>query len=338
MNLSAINAAELNGSNEVWSWYGSSSVVAGSSLVPALQLIPGQAPANIVAASSGEAIYGRSGSGVSQILLSADGDGTRRTIGEGAAFISFAADGIGALSVFVSGAAQISLLSDAEGLRMALGEGASVVSLASSATGILQLLTGGESALTFGAEGDGTRRTFGEGYSAVDLDASGIGVLLLRTDGFSDVAFVSSGDGTRRVIGQGESIIVVSPSLEYRIAQAGWLEAAVAVAVASSGGGHLVIDAPSMIAPLAFGADGEPRLGGRLLGEGNAILEVYSRGTLGFRHYVYAEGSAAIQIQARTERAGIPPIPNTYIAAPATRSLQVNNEPRLFTVPAERRL
>lgn len=113
MNLFAINAAEINGSNVVWSWYGSSEVaiqasgdgyrgapLSGASNIvvqtsgdPAVRMFPSFQAANIVFSASGDALYGRSGSGTSTIQLSTTLNGTRWVLGESASDIVFEADG-----------------------------------------------------------------------------------------------------------------------------------------------------------------------------------------------------------------------------------------------------
>lgn len=113
MNLFAVNAAEVNGSIEVWSWYGDAAlsvsgqgalsigltmsgdaqVVAAGHLDPSLRLIPNLAASQVQVASGGEAIFGRSIEGAASISLSASGDGTRWTFGESAAEIVFVLEG-----------------------------------------------------------------------------------------------------------------------------------------------------------------------------------------------------------------------------------------------------
>lgn len=260
MSLFAINAAALNDSNEVWSWYGSAEMAAATELAPALRLVPSLDAAVIQGEIGGEAIYGRAAEGDALIALQADGEGTRWAFGSSDALLEFEVTGDG----LVSGA--------------------------------------------------------GGGYFPIRFD----GAMIPHVAASGMLA--------------GAVTVEVQSSVTSRRAVPIRLEAASAINLAANGAGFLIMDAPGMSAAVGVLAEGAGRLGGKLYGEGNATIEVYSRGALGLRRYVYAEGSAKIQIQVRTEKAGIPPIPDTYIAAPAIRSLQVKNEPRLFTVPAERRL
>jgi len=260
VNLFAINAAALNDSNEVWSWYGASELVASSDAEPALWLRPDLDEAAVAVATEGEGLYGRAGEGDAFIVLSADGEGTRWVIG-------------------------------------------------ASDAGIL-------------------------------LEAIGEGVAVGTSNAYFPIAFTSTlipyVAGTVQLEGAGA--IRLDTSARYRIPGTVYLSAKSSIHVGAAGAGFLILDAPGMDVELLTRADGAARLGGKLQGEGRSTIQVYSRGALDSRHYVYAEGSAAILLQAIDAKAGIPPIPDHYIAAPAIRSLRINNEPRLFTVPAERRL
>lgn len=123
MNLFAINAAALNDSNEIWSWYGdagmalqadgviaigltaigSGDVVLQSDLLPQLRLIiPGAA--DVVLLADGEALYGRAAVGGSQMALTAAGDGVRWTFGDSdlQAEFQFEGDGLVVPQVSVS--------------------------------------------------------------------------------------------------------------------------------------------------------------------------------------------------------------------------------------------
>lgn len=113
MDLFAVNGAEINGNIEIWSWYGTSDiqlVADGGLMVGAV--LSGQAnvavasscdamviynpitlAADIVLTSTGEALYGRSGSGESDLYISSDADGTRWVMGESASDIVLQAAG-----------------------------------------------------------------------------------------------------------------------------------------------------------------------------------------------------------------------------------------------------
>lgn len=154
MNLFAINAAEINGSNEIWSWYGSSevaiqaqgdgyrgaplegvsSIQVTSALEPAAILHPLFQDAAISLSATGEALYGRSGSGTSTILLATELDGTRWVLGESASDIIFEADGDA--QVVAPAAATFTLVINSsleEHVTPAeMGEGSSVIEIVSA--------------------------------------------------------------------------------------------------------------------------------------------------------------------------------------------------------------
>ncbi|QRE00591.1 hypothetical protein [Pseudomonas phage Itty13] len=158
MNLHPINAAELNGSNEIWSWYGSSTVavasdaesIRGASLSgdasiqvqttgePSVLLTPPFYAANIMLDSDAEAIYGRSGSGASIIQIGSDADGTRWVLGESASDIVFLADGDA--QVVAPAAASFDIIFETvieERVTPGIfGEGASQIIIATGAEGV----------------------------------------------------------------------------------------------------------------------------------------------------------------------------------------------------------
>ena len=137
---------------------------------------------------------------------------------------------------------------------------------------------------------------------------------------------------------EGRMPVVLAASLKgYRV-PATLLAGQAAVQLAGIGKGSLAIASPPGSATIHIDADGAARLGAKLSLEGVAIIETYARGYLESWHYVYAEGSASIDIMARAEKHGTPNIPGYYIEAPAMRALRVAEEARRFTVPAERRV
>ena len=113
MNLFAVNEADVNGSIEVWSWYGDAelavncqgelsagltiagdaSVVLEGALEPSLRVTPNLDGSQVLLSSECEAIFGRSIEGQASITLSALGEGVRWTFGESNSGIVFELDG-----------------------------------------------------------------------------------------------------------------------------------------------------------------------------------------------------------------------------------------------------
>lgn len=132
--------------------------------------------------------------------------------------------------------------------------------------------------------------------------------------------------------------VVLSSSFQAYSVPATLLSGVAPVQFAGIGMGNLVVTSPPGAAEIRLSADGAARLGAKLSLEGSAVIETYARGYLESWHYVYAEGSAALEILARAEKHGTPIIPGYYVEAPVMRALRVVEEARRFTVPAERRV
>lgn len=113
MNSAVLNLAALDDSNEVWSWYGNSSMavqasgaiqfgltLSGSASVQmvaaggaVLYATPSFTPAGIALTASGVLTYGATGAGQATLKVSSDGDGTRWALGQSASQILFQAAG-----------------------------------------------------------------------------------------------------------------------------------------------------------------------------------------------------------------------------------------------------
>jgi hypothetical protein len=112
VNAFSLNAASLDGSNQIWSWYGdanivfqadgdvalglvasgSADVVLQADLLPRLN-VSASGSADVVFVLDGDLLYGRTASGDMQLVLTADGDGTRWTFGASDLTAVFQADG-----------------------------------------------------------------------------------------------------------------------------------------------------------------------------------------------------------------------------------------------------
>lgn len=151
MNAFALNAAAINDSNEVWSWYGASDVamqsvgegIRGATLSGASQvvmqsdavafayLMPPASSSSVALSSTAQALYGRAGEGVSQIQIASTGDGTRRVMGESSVEIVFEADGDAQVVPPISGTSNIVLEMELEErvTPALIGEGVSAIVL-----------------------------------------------------------------------------------------------------------------------------------------------------------------------------------------------------------------
>lgn len=215
MNLFAVNAAEVNGSIEVWSWYGDAAlavdaagelklglvlagdaqVVTTGALEPQMRAIPNLVASDIQVAAAGEAIYGRTGEGTAQIVASAVGEGRRWTFGE-------------------SNAAQIvfELEGDAQVLQPAAGNFTLVVNSALDADVRSTVIEPGFAAIVLDGslESKVSRRHLGEGVAEIHLASVGSGYLVV--DGpasLAQVVLLAEGDARSggQVFAEGSAVI-----------------------------------------------------------------------------------------------------------------------------------
>lgn len=254
------------------------------------------------------------------VVVQAAGDGMRGIVLSGAAPVSVGGSLSLALLAKLSGAAGISVTTSG-----VLTYGVSLV---------------GAAPVRIGFSGYGLRWVMIEGTTPTVVDLSGdIAVVPGISATFTLV--ISAGldlhVATSRKI-EGYMPVALSASFQAYSVPATLLTGQASVQLAGIGKGNLFMASPPGSAAIRLSADGAARLGAKLSLEGSAIIETYARGYLESWHYVYAEGSASIDIQARAEKHGTPNIPGYYIEAPAMRALRVAEEARRFTVPAERRV
>ncbi len=258
------------------------------------------ASVSVVIQAAGEVMQGLTLSGLSQVALSADLSLAYMAKLAGAAGISFSAAGILTNGLSLVGTAPVALAVSGDVLRWVMLEGSTPTVLSLDGDIVAVPAISATFALIMNADLD-LHVAVGrklEGYVPVAL-AAGFQAYSVRATALSGMA---------------------------------------AVEFAGIGYGNLIVTLPPGVAALELGADGDTRLGAKLALEGSVIIETYARGYLEILHYVYAEGSAALEILSRAETHGIPTIPGYYVEAPLMRALRVGEEARRFTVPAERRV
>jgi hypothetical protein len=250
------------------------------------------------------------------------------------------ADGDVMLGRTLAGGAQVIAAADLSLSLQAKLQG--LAGIAMAATG--QLTYGvslvGASPIVVSTTGDGVRWAMIQGDAPTVLAADGDLQVVPPVSATFDI--VASGDLELHVAtghqGEGYAPIVMASDLQAYVTPATILSGLASIEAAGLGQGNLLMASPPGEAAIVFVADGAARYGARLSLEGDAVLELYSRGCLDIWHYVYAEGEAAIQFMAMAASHGIPVIPSQYVAAPIARALRVGEENRRFIVPAERRL
>lgn len=254
--------------------------------------------------------------------------------------VALQADGVVMLGLTLDGGAQVVAASDLSLAFQAKLEGLAGVVLDASGQLTYGVSLVGESPVVVSTSGDVIRWGMIQGDAATALAADGDLQIVPPVSATFDI--VASGDLVLHAAtghqGEGYTPIVMAADLQAYVTPATILSGLASIEAAGIGQGSLLIASPPGEAAIVFEADGAARYGAKLSLEGDAALELYSRGCLDVWHYVYAEAEAAIQIMTMAASHGMPIIPSQYVAAPIARALRVGEETRRFIVPAERRL
>ena len=250
------------------------------------------------------------------------------------------AAGVGMHGLVLSGAAPVHVSSSLSLAFQAKLSGEADVSI--SAAGVLTngLSLVGAAKVALKTSGDFLRWVMIQGVTPTVIDLSGDLQVVPAISATFTMVLKSSLDlhvAVGRKI-EGRLPVVINSTFQAYSVPATLLSGAAAVQFAGIGKGNLIVTSPPGAAAIELKANGGARLGAKLSLEGIASVGLYARGYLESWHYVYAEGSAAIEIMARAETHGKPNIPGYYIEAPVMRALRVTEEARRFTVPAERRI
>ncbi|MNF60947.1 hypothetical protein D3C87_1210400 [compost metagenome] len=240
----------------------------------------------------------------------------------------------------LSGAAPVSIGSSLSLAYMAKLSGQAGVSLSASGSLILGLSLVGAAQVKLKTTGDFLRWVMIQGVTPTVVGLSGdIAVVPAISATF---ALVLKADLDLHIaVGhkiEGVLPVVIDSTFQAYSVPATLLSGAAAVQLAGIGKGNLIVTSPPGAAAIELKSNGDARIGAKLSLEGSVEIGIYARGYLESWHYVYAEGSAMIDIMARAETHGIPIIPGYYIEAPAMRAMRVAEEARLFKVQAERRI
>lgn len=254
--------------------------------------------------------------------------------------VAFQADGDVMLGLNLIGSAQVVTAADLSLAFQAKLEGLAGVALDASGQLTYGVSLVGASPVVVSTSGDVVRWGMIQGDAATVLAADGDLQIVPPVSATFDI--VASGDLDLRAAtghqGEGYAPIIMATDLQAYVTPATLLSGVASIEAAGLGQGNLVITSPPGEVSIIFAADGDARFGAKLSIEGDAVLELYSRGCLDLWHYVYAEAEVVIQIMAEAASHGMPIIPSQYVAAPIARALRVGEENRRFIVPAERRL
>lgn len=250
------------------------------------------------------------------------------------------AAGVGMRGIVLSGAAPVAVGSSLSLALMAKLSGAAGISVSSSGVLTYGVSLVGAAPVHVGFSGFGLRWVMIEGTTPTAINLNG------------DIAVVPGISATFSLVMNASLDLHVAEGLKIEgylpvVLRSGFqaysvpgtlLGGAAAVQLAGIGRGNLIVTSPPGSASIEINAEGAARFGAKLSIEGAAIIQTYARGYVESWHYVYAEGSAAIEIMSRAEKHGTPNIPGYYVEAPAMRALRVAEEARRFNVPAERRV
>lgn len=257
--------------------------------------------------------------GDATMVFQADGDIALGLTAEGSGDVVFQSDLAPQLRLITPGTADVVFLLDGDALY---GRSAS-----------------GDAQLVLSTDGDGVRWTFGASDLPVVFQFDGDGLVVAGVSVSFNIQFDVELDARVATVQQGAAdlSVVFDAQMEYRVARPAYLEGDAQVVFGMEATPFMWIYSVSGDAAMAWQADGDSRLGGRLYGEGAVELEWIATGDALQWHYQYAEAEFDIQITAVAERHGMPVIPSEFIAAPPVRSLYLGTEHRAFIVPAEKR-
>lgn len=300
MNTFLVNAAALDGSIEVWSDVGD---------------------ASISTTATGDVIYGRPGIGTAGVTLQATGVLTKGLVGTGSAGITLSDSLLPMLQLFPSGSASLSLAAAGEALYGRAAEGSASLNLAAS--------------------GFGLRWVMGQSAASIVFTVNGDAQAVPQTSASFAIVWSALLDGRAATVQNGAANLIVEFNgvLQEKVARAHRLVGSASFTVGAAGTAYSIIQSPPGQAATSLKLTLQERLAGQVYApSGWANLTFATRGDLTARHYVYADCSARIEFAFIDGQHGNPLIPSFYIEAPTLRALQVADDMRRFTVPAERRL
>lgn len=257
----------------------------------------------------------------------------------GSATVALQAAGAGMRGAAGSGSATVAFQSSGQVMLQAYLAGQATVALQANGSIIWGAMLGGSARVALAADGQAVRRVLLEGSPQIAVKASGDVAVVQAVSASFPIVFSARGElhVAKGQQGIGLAPIVMAAEANVYVKPATRLGGYARVEMAAAGQGSLRMMLPAGAAVIRTAADGAARFGLRHNVEGAAVITTFATGRLDRWRYVFAGGTASIQVLAKAERHGTPAIPTTYAAAPSTRSWRVREERRGFTVPFERR-
>lgn len=215
-----MNAAAINDSNEIWSWYGDAtmvfqadgavalgltasadaSVVLLADLSPQLRLITA-GTADMVVLADAEALYGRAATGDALMQLAADGAGARWTFGASDLNAVFQVDGDAQVVAQVSVSFNIQFDAELDGRAATVQQGMADLSLVLNAQAEYRVAKAiyleGDAPVLFGIEAmPWLQINSPSGFAEISWQAAGDSRLggVLYGEGSADLAWIATGD------------------------------------------------------------------------------------------------------------------------------------------------
>ena len=218
------------------------------------------------------------------------------------------------------------------------------ISLALTGNTLVQRQADGLAQVVVSSTGDVVRGITSEGLAQVQVDSAGDFVRRAQAGAFFGIEVAVDGDF--RVVPPASAVfnirmyatadlesktpkygdawfLIETRAIGYEIKRNTFSPAMpMVIRTSAKGAGNIQAGIKASRAQIELYATGELDKGRKLYGSGRAkAAELFMRGAIDTRHYVYAAGSAQVSIQLIDNGYGIPPIPATFINAPAERTM-----------------
>ena len=340
----AINGGALNGAPEVWLDEVATAAVVLQGDGAVMQGLSLQGTAQTVVAADGTMAFGASLTGQAGVVLSGSGQVQRGATLSGASSIQLAAAGDFTRWVMIEGETPLELYMDGD-IQVAPGVSATFDIVLSADcdlhVGVGQKIEGYMPIELRGdLRGHHVKATHLGGYAYIELAALGHAALkIMSPPGVATIQLAGAGDLRfgEKIGLEGLAPVQFSASLDAHVGKPVHVGGYAPIEFASLGLGSLVIQSPPGAAVIEFAAAGDARFGERVPLEGYAGIGIFSRADVGTIHYVYAEGTATIEIAAWAAVAGKPIIPTEYEPAPTARTIRIGREARESSLARENR-
>lgn len=235
--------------------------------------------------------------------------------------------------------AQVNVDLNGEMLTQKLADGLAQVVVQSSGD-IVRGLTGESLAqVEVSSTADFTRRAIGSALFGIEFQADGDFRVVPPASAVFNIRVNSTLDGETKTPKFGEAwFLIETRAIGYEIKRNTYSPAMpMVIRTNMKGSANVQAVMPLSRGTIELYATGDLKKGAKLYGSGKAVAaELFMRGAINTRHYVYAAGSAQVSIKLTDNGYGIPPIPATFISAPANRTMYSAPDRRTMYSNADR--